>query len=76
MLLLEAVVKFLFTSTVNPTESSFGIEVLRKADFAYFMQSFLFVQARSTLKAPSWEISTQLKARFLEHQSRSWLFSL
>lgn len=43
-----------------PIDSTFGIEVLRKAGFAYITESFLFVQVMSSLKGLSLEISTQL----------------
>lgn len=44
-----------------PVDSTFGIDVLRKAGFAYNAESFLFVQAMSSLKGLSLEISTQLR---------------
>lgn len=44
-----------------PIDSTSGIDVLRKAGFAYIAESFLFVQAMSSLKVLSLEISTQLR---------------
>lgn len=38
-----------------PIDSTFGIEVLRKAGFAYIAESFLFVQVMSSLKGVSLE---------------------
>lgn len=44
-----------------PIDSTFGVDILRKAGFAYIAESFLFVQAMSSLKVLSLEISTQLR---------------
>lgn len=59
-----------------PMDSTFGIDVLRKAGFAYIAESFRFVQAMSSLKVLSLETSAQLRTRSFEHQSVPQLFSL